>query len=201
MQRKAPWNWLRSYARKHGSFDPELEDALNSLRLSIAVLTILFGAAITFGQENKKANPETLRLMQTGSRFYLQHDFERAIPPYQAALDMEKNERTLEQNLWRVLVDNLGMAYGITGDLKKAKETFEYGLSKDPKYPMFHYNMACTYAEMDDAENAIQYLRSAFDNKQNMIKGERFPNPWTDDSFQRFMNNDKFVSALKEISK
>ena len=175
---------------------------MNSLRLPIAVLTILFGAAISFGQENKReTNPETLRLMQTGSRFYLQHDFKRAIPPYQAALDMEKNERTLEQNLWRVLVDNLGMAYGITGDLKKAKETFEYGLSKDPKYPMFHYNMACTYAEMEDADNAIQYLSSAFENKQNMIRGERFPNPWTDDSFQRFMNNEKFVSALKEIWK
>ena len=175
---------------------------MNSLRLPIAVLTILFGAAITFAQENKReANPETLRLMQTGSRSYLQHDFKSAIPPYQAALDLEKNERTLEQNFWRVLVDNLGMAYGITGDLKKAKETFEYGLSKDPKYPMFHYNLACTYAEMEDADNAIQYLRSAFENKQNMIKGERFPNPWTDDSFQRFMNNEKFVSALKEISK
>jgi len=33
-----------------------------------------------------------------------------------------------------------------------------------------------------------------------MIKGERFPDPWADDSFQKFMNNDKFVNALKEIT-
>jgi tetratricopeptide (TPR) repeat protein len=98
------------------------------------------------------------------------------------------------------MVDNLGMAYGISGDLKKAKETFEYGLSKDPKYPMFHYNMACTYAEMNDVDQAIMYLKKAFENKENMIKGEKFPDPWRDDSFQRFMNNDKFVNALKEMS-
>jgi len=139
--------------------------------------------------------------MEQGSAFYLEHDFKRAIPPYQKALDLEKEERTLDQTLWRVLVDNLGMAYGISGDLKKAKDTFQYGLSKDPKYPMFHYNMACTYAEMDDVDNAIAYLKRAFDYKQNMIKGERMPDPWTDSSFQRFMKNDKFIDALKGLNR
>ena len=62
------------------------------------------------------------------------------------------------------MVDNLGMAYGISGDLKKAKDTFEYGLSKDPKYPMFNYNMACTFAEMNDVDKAISYLQQAFQN-------------------------------------
>src|SRR5262249_41449653 len=118
-----------------------------------------------------KADGETLGLLKRGSVLSLQDAYEVPIPPYQAALDLEKNERTLQQNVWRVLVDNLGMAYGISGDLKKAKETFEYGLSKDPKYPMFHYNIACTYAEMDDVDNAIDYLRGAFEYKQNMIKG------------------------------
>jgi tetratricopeptide (TPR) repeat protein len=167
------------------------------------VLALMLAAVVLVaGQEaGKEANPETLALMQAASRFYLDRDYKRAIPPYQRALDLEKKERTLNQNLWRVLIDNLGMSYGISGDLKKAKETFEYGLSKDPKYPMFHYNLACTYGEMDDVDNAITYLKSAFENKQNMIKGERFPDPWTDSSFQRFMNNDKFVGALREMSR
>jgi tetratricopeptide (TPR) repeat protein len=139
--------------------------------------------------------------MEQGSRFFLEHDFRRAIPPYQKALDREKANRTLSESLWRVLVDNLGMAYGISGDLRKARQTFEYGLSKDPKYPMFHYNMACTYAEMNDVDKTITSLKQAFEYRENMIKGERFPDPWTDDSFQRFMNNDKFVGALKEMSR
>ena len=91
------------------------------------------------------------------------------------------------------------MSYGISGDLKKAKETFEYGLSKDPKYPMFHYNMACTYAEMGDLDKTISYLSQAFEYKANVIKGEKMPDPWKDSSFQRFINNDKFVKALKEL--
>ena len=67
------------------------------------------------------------------------------------------------------LIDNLGMAYGISGDLEKAKETFEYGVSKDPAYPLFHYNLACTYAEMDDATQAGSYLRKAFEYKSNLL--------------------------------
>jgi hypothetical protein len=61
--------------------------------------------------------------------------------------------------------------------------------------------MACTYAEMNDVDKTIQYLKQAYEYKNNMIKGETFPDPWTDDSFQRFMKDDKFVNALKEMSK
>ena len=148
----------------------------------------------------QKGDPETRKLMEDASRYYLAGDYKRAIPSYQKALDREKQNRTLSDALWKVLVDNLGMSYGISGDLKKAKDTFEYGLSKDPKYPLFHYNMACTFAEMDDVDNTIKYLRQAFQYKDNMIKGEAFPDAWTDDSFQRFMKNEKFVNALKEMS-
>ena len=74
-------------------------------------------------------------LVEQGSRFYLQHDYKGAIGPYSHALELEKANPELEKSLWYVLVDNLGMSYGITGDLQKAKGTFEYGVSKDPTYP------------------------------------------------------------------
>src|SRR5437899_2875601 len=109
----------------------------------------------------QQPNPETLKYMQDASAFYLNEDYKHAIVGYEKALDLEKKQRTLSETLWRVLVDNLGMSYGITGDLKKAKETFEYGLSKDPKYPMFHYNLACTYAEMGDMDKTISNLNQA----------------------------------------
>lgn len=177
---------------------------MNVRALLLAIGMLLSIVALATGQDTadlKKGDPETRKLIEQGSRFFLDGDFKRAIPPYQRALDREKENRSLGEALWRVLVDNLGMAYGISGDLKKAKETLEYGLSKDPKYAMFHYNMACTYAEMKDVDKTIFYLQQAFQYKQNMIKGERFPDPWTDDSFQRFMNNEKFVNALKELSR
>ena len=74
-----------------------------------------------------------------------------------------------------MLVDNLGMSYGITGDLQKAKETFDYGVSKDPTYPLFYYNLACTYAEMNDTAKAGAYLEKAFDYKANVLPGETMP--------------------------
>lgn len=162
----------------------------------ILLCAICLAAAVTTAQD---ANPQTVELMSQGSALYLQRDFKAATIPYQKALTLEKAKPTLDKTMWRVLVDQLGMAYGISGDLKKAKETFDYGLEKDPKYPMFHYNMACTYGEMNDPDKAIVYLKQAFEYKTNMNKGEKLPNPFTDSSFQRFMNNDKFVSALTEI--
>ena len=175
---------------------------LRVLLLTVGTLLLLVASAV--GQDPlglKAGDPETRKLMEEGSSFFLERDYKRAAPPYQKALDREKANRTLSETLWRVLVDNLGMSYGIPGDLKHAKEIFEYGLSKDPKYPMFHYLMACTYAEMNDVDKTIQYLKQAFEYKDNMIKGETLPDPWTDDSFQRFMKNDKFVNALKEMSR
>lgn len=162
----------------------------------IMLCAICLAAVVATAQDG---NRETVELMSQGSALYLQRDFKAAAIPYQKALDLEKAKPTLDKTMWRVLVDQLGMVYGISGDLKKAKETFEYGLEKDPKYPMFHYNMACTYGEMNDPDKAIVYLRQAFENKGNMIKGEKLPNPFADSSFQKFMNNDKFVSALTEI--
>lgn len=174
---------------------------LRVLLLTFGTLLLLVAPAV--GQDPlglKAGDPETRNLMEQGSRFFLDRDYKQAIPPYQKALNREKANRTLSEALWRVLVDNLGMAYGISGDLPKAKAMFEYGLSKDPKYPMFHYLMACTYAEMNDVDKTIAYLKQAFEYRKNMTKGEQFPDPWTDDSFQRFMKDEKFVNALKEMS-
>jgi hypothetical protein len=49
----------------------------------------------------------------------------------------EKQKPLLGKNLGRVLIDNLGMAYGETGNLQMSKKTFEYGISKDPTFPMY----------------------------------------------------------------
>lgn len=174
--------------------------------LLLLTLTICFSSCTTAqktSEEKPQAMPSktALEYLKEGSAFYMKGDYKNAIEPYRKALDLEKKEPKLEKKLWKVLIDNLGMSYGITGDLKNAKETLEYGLSKEPNYPMFHYLMACTYAEMNDEDKTIEYLKSAFKNKENVIEGEEMPDPATDDSFQRFMKSEKFLSALKEIKK
>jgi len=153
------------------------------------------------GGEPPAASPSaSADYFREGSRYYVAGDFKGAIGPYQKALDLEKQQRTLSKNLWRVLVDNLGMAYGITGDLDRSETTLNYGVAQDPNYPMFYYNLACVYAEHNDMEKSMAYLRKAFDRKANGIPGEGMPDPSKDDSFQRFMSNDRFRSFVGSLT-
>jgi tetratricopeptide (TPR) repeat protein len=168
----------------------------------LASLWFLSGLALMAQAQTdskEKIAKETMMYASQGSAAYLKQDYKKAIQLYSRALELEKKEPTLERDIWRVVVDNLGMSYGISGDNKKAKEVFEYGLSKDDKYPMFYYNLACAYAEMNDLDNAIVNLKRAFEYKENMIAGERIPNPATDDSFARYLKNEKFRRALEEL--
>ena len=165
------------------------------------VLCCFAAFGVTGVEATAQNGKSAMEYLGEGSAYFLKHDFKKAIPPYQKALDLEKEHPSLDKTFWKVLVDNLGMSYGITGNLKKAKEIFEYGISKDPDYPMFYYNMACTYGEMKDMDKAIEYLKLAFARKANMIEGEAIPDPATDASFERFMNNQKFLDALKELNK
>lgn len=145
------------------------------------------------------AQKTSLDYAAEGSKYYLEGEYKKAIPPYQKALDLEKKERKLPKNLWLVVVDNLAIAYGITGDIKKSMAVLNYGIEKEPTYPMFYYNMACGYGEINDEDNAINYLRLAYKYKANMIKGERFPNPETDSSFEKFLDSEKFMTAIAEM--
>lgn len=142
----------------------------------------------------------SLELMEQGSRLYEQNNYKGAIGPYSQALELEKASPTLGKPLWYVLVDNLGMSYGITGDLQRAKQTFDYGVSKDPTYPLFYYNLACTYAELDDVAKASDYLKKAFGYKSNTLPGETMPDPRTDDSFKKLMKNKEFRELAETLA-
>ena len=139
------------------------------------------------------------QLLGEGSRFYLQHDYGTAAKRYQKALDLEKQNRTLNQTAFRVLVDNLGMSYGLIGKLSNAKETFEYGISQEAEYPMFYYLLACTYGEMGKIDESVEQLRLAYKYKANVIPGESMPDPLKDESFRKFAKDDKFVTAVREM--
>ena len=136
-----------------------------------------------------------------GSKFFLQQNYTEAANSYQKGLDLEKGKRTLSKDYFRVLVDNLGMSYGISGNLPQAKATFEYGLTQDPEYPMFFYDLACTYGEMDKMNDALGQLRLAYKYKANMIAGETLPDPLKDDSFRHFVDKEEFVKAVREMQK
>lgn len=147
----------------------------------------------------QKADPNSVRLVGEGSQSYLRKDYKKAAVLYQRALDLEKQHRTLNPTIFRVLVDNLGMSYGISGELAKSKEIFEYGIAQDPEYPLFYYNLACTYAEMGKLDDSLDKLRLAYKYKGNMIPGEVLPDPVKDDSFRKFVKDPRFLQAVHEM--
>jgi tetratricopeptide (TPR) repeat protein len=147
------------------------------------------------------APPNSRELLNMGNALSQQNEYGRAIAPYQKAFELEKAEPQLDRILWRSLIDNLGTAYGMTGHLKEAKAIFEQGIQADPTYPMFHYNLACTFAEMNDLDHAMQSLTTAFRHRKNQNPGEvKMPDPRQNLSFQRFMKNDIFRNLVNDLA-
>jgi tetratricopeptide (TPR) repeat protein len=147
------------------------------------------------------APPNRKELLNMGNALSRQYEYARAIAPYQKAFELEKAEPQLDRILWRTLIENLGMAYGMTGHLKEAKAIYEEGIQADPTYPMFHYNLACTFAEMNDLDHSMQSLKTAFRHRKNQSPGEGgMPDPLKDSSFQRFMKNETFRNMVNNLT-
>ena len=145
--------------------------------------------------------PNSRELFNLGSTLYVKNKYAQAILPYQKAFDLEKANPELDRTLWRALINNLGMAYSMTGRLKEARATFEQGIQADPTYPMFHYNLACTFAEMSDLDRTMQSLASAFRHRKNLHPGEKaIPDPHQDTAFQRFMKNETFRNFINDLT-
>ena len=141
----------------------------------------------------------SLQLFRKGSFYFMSQQFKESIAPYQQALDIEKVSPSLERKFWYVLVDNLAMAYGITGDLTNSQKVIEYGISKDSNYPMFYYNMACVAAEKGDMAGAEANLKLAYDRRANVLEGETLGDARTDDSFQKFMQRKDFRDFANKL--
>ena len=168
-------------------YQPQDEAGIQSLYSSIRIL-----------------NPSDLQVQdddfREGTKYFVQHDLPKAIEYYAKVLQREKEHSFLNQTTLRVVIDNLGMAYGMSGDLKQAKEVVEYGIGRDTTYPLFYYSLACTYAEMDDLKRVEDNLTSAFHYRDNLISGEAMPDPREDSSFQRFMKNEAFRKFLVDLT-
>lgn len=179
---------------------PVFDELLNSFHIvpndSSAAAAPTNGGSVNSGA--------SFQLMAEGSRAFRDGKYQESIVPYQKALDMEKASTKLEKNLWFALVDNLTTAYGITGDLAASKATAQYGISKDPDYPLFYYNLACAAAEEGGVADAEKFLKLAYDRRNNVIVGETFPDARTDDSFTALMKDSEFqgfVNALYSAKK
>lgn len=118
---------------------------------------------------------------------------------YQSAL---KRVDTSDDPLkWqRVVTDQLSMALGMSGDLKQSRAVNEAAIAKDPKYPLYYFNLACADAESGNAAAARGHLQQAFDRRANTLPGESFPDPASDDSIQKLKSNKDFWAFVEGLS-
>lgn len=152
---------------------------------------------ITENDKNQSAEDS----FNLGNDYYQKNDFNRSSYYYQKALDSEKTNPTFTTNKekWYLLVDNLSRTYGMSGNLEKAKETIDYGISVEPQYFSFYYSLACYYAEKNDLENILINLKKAYDLYTANPIGA-FPDPMNDGAFSKFITEKKFqelVSSFK----
>jgi hypothetical protein len=116
---------------------------------------------------------------------------------YQRTLDTLPSQVSL--NGRRVIVDQLSMSYGISGNLKQSRAVNENAIKLDPDYPLYYYNLACADAEEGKAKDAQLHLQQAFDRKANTIPGEHLPDPTQDDSIQKLKKNKQFWAFLQTL--
>jgi hypothetical protein len=177
---------------------PLFESILKSIRLQVGPSETIQTRTPT---PKAPAKPSSIHLLSIGNALYQRNKYAESIPSFQEAFDLEKAEPQLDRTLWRGLIDSLGMAYAMTGHLTKARATLEQGIHADPTYPMFHYNLACTFAEMNDLDHAMQSLRTAFRYRKNQSPGEEgMPDPRLNLSFQRFMKNETFRNLINDLT-
>ena len=153
-----------------------------------------------FGKKKQDSSKDEGRLVkQKADRAYFRRNYQEAIKLYNKVLAIEKKQSTLDKKNLRVVVDNLGKSYLALEDNREAKKIFETGLEKDSNNPIFYYDLACVYAQMNDLDQTLYNLKNAFRFKRHMMSGEHLPNPETDAFFARFMRDERFLQTLKEI--
>jgi tetratricopeptide (TPR) repeat protein len=131
---------------------------------------------------------------------YQNHMYQAAAPVFEQALTKLKDGKDQDQLMWqRVTTDQAGMAYGLAGNLPKARAIFEAAVAKDPEYPMYYYNLASADAEEKKLADARNHLQQAFARKANVIRGETMPDPTKDDSFLPYRDNKEFWTFVESL--
>lgn len=142
--------------------------------------------------------PQFNDLLLYGQILYDTHMYKAAAPVFEKALTQVK--QSPDPTTWtRVVTDQAGMAYGISGNIQKARALFLAAIARDPDYPLYYYNLACADAEQNNLADARKHLQEAFARKANVVSGESVPDPTKDDSFTRYRDNKDFWKFLEDL--
>jgi predicted Zn-dependent protease len=134
-----------------------------------------------------------------GQSLFRQQKFTDAVVPFEKARELDSGDKKLASDQHRILIDQLVIAYGISGNLREVHALLDHAIRQDPEYPLNYYNLACAFAGEGDKTKMLANLALAFQHKDHVIKGEQMPDPRTDDSFQKYVRDEDFVKLMKQI--
>jgi predicted Zn-dependent protease len=159
-----------------------------------------YAAAERDCRELVKQNPSNiLAQIYLGQSLYMQKKYAESIAPFDKARELEASGLKLTSDQHHILIDQLVIAYGISGNLKKVHALLDDAIRQDPDYPLNYYNLACAYAGEDDKPKMLANLSLAFQHKDHVLKGEQMPDPRADDSFQNYVHDADFVKLMKQL--
>ena len=154
-------------------------------------------------QLDQNYTPRVADVVLYAKLLYDEQKYKEAAPIFEAALAKIKDDDPgpfkNAKTTRRVLTDQAGMSYGLSGDIPKARTIFAKAITEDPDYPMYYYNLACADAEEKKLAEARLHLQQAFARKANVISGESMPDPTEDDSFLPYRNDKDFWSFLESL--
>lgn len=131
--------------------------------------------------------------------FAAAQSYPAAVVYYQRALDTLGSSAS-DLNTRRFLVDQLSISYGMSGDMTSSRKVNKEAIARDPDYPIYYYDLACADAEEGNVDAARAHLQQAFDRRRNVLPGETFPDPATDDSFAKLKDDKGFSDFVNQLS-
>jgi predicted Zn-dependent protease len=150
--------------------------------------------------ELAKRDPSNIYMqIYLGQSLFRQEKYAVSVGPYEKARGLERSGIKLSLDQHRILVDQLAMAYGISGKLKRAKALLEDAVLEDPEYPLNYYNLACVYADQRNKPKMMSNLSLAFEHKEHVLKGEYMPDPRSDPSFQKYIHDEDFMKLMNAL--
>jgi tetratricopeptide (TPR) repeat protein len=171
-----------------------------STKHAISVETPVIKEALNSISFNPDANPNFQEVYLYATTLYEHKMMKAAAPIYEKSLTLlPANDPT---GKWRrVATDQAVMAYGISGDIAKARSLLDHAIKTDPGYPLNYYNLACADAEEGDARAARIHLQQAFDKRGQTIPGESLPDPTQDDSLLKLKKDQAFWTFVEHLQK
>jgi tetratricopeptide (TPR) repeat protein len=130
---------------------------------------------------------------------FMQRKFAQSAQYYTKVRGMDDKTHALDKAARHDMLDQLGLSYAYDAEYKEAEAAYLTALKEDPEFPIFHYNLACVYAETHKLDDALDELKQAWQLKDNMPQGRPFPDPRKDDSWRDYLDNPRFKEVVRDM--